>query len=187
MRRIDVDEDGYRRTLEYGLIYTTLLTVPKPGPYQVRVACMDDATGKMGTGGVFVSIPLTKGTGLRLSGIVFQHDLGEDDHVVPAAGPGVYAPGQSAPFSFQIASNGPKPQIDRLAMRTRLFRDGVEVWHGEATPVVAEQLKSEGYFAKGSISVPKVSAGQYLLRVDIEGKDTPDTPAAWQWARLRVR
>jgi hypothetical protein len=187
-RRIDVDEDGYRRTLEYGLIYTTLLTVPKPGPHQVRVACMDDATGKMGTGSDFVPIPATKGSGLHLSGIAFQHDLGTDDHVVPAFRPGIYSAGQTAQFSFQIASSGPKPSIERLAMRTHLFRDGVDVWHSEATPVAAEAVKSEGYFAKGSLEVPKgLDPGKYLVRVDIADKDAPDAPAAWQWARLRVQ
>ena len=43
--RIDVDEDGYRRAREFGLIYAATFTVAKPGPYAVRVVCLDDATG----------------------------------------------------------------------------------------------------------------------------------------------
>ncbi len=184
LRRIDVDEDGYRRAREYGLIYTALLTVSKPGPYQVRVACMDEATGKIGTDRDFVPIPATKGSGLHLSGILFRHDLGTDDHIVPASAPIVYSAGQTASFTFQIASGGPKPKVERLAMRTRLFRDGAEVWHSTPVPVTADAA----LFARGSLEVPKgLDAGDYRVRVDIEDKDTPETASAWQWAKLRVR
>jgi hypothetical protein len=148
------------------------------------VACMDEATGKIGTGSDFVPIPLAKGSGLRLSGIVFLHDLGTDDHVVPASLPSVYSAGQTARFSLQIASNGPKPKMDRLEMRTRLFREGVEVWHSAATPVAADAKN----FAGGSLEVPKgLDPGEYLVRVDLEDKDSPDAASAWQWAKLRVR
>ncbi len=88
-RRIDLDEAGYERAQKYGLIYTALLPAPKPGPYRVRVACRDEATGKSGMNSDFVSIPERKGRALRLSGIVFQHDLGTDESH-PA---GHYAPG----------------------------------------------------------------------------------------------
>ena len=188
MRRIDLNEDGYERAQKYGLIYTTLLPVTKPGPYQVRAACRDVATGKVGTGGDFVSIPKPKGNGLRLAGIVFQHALGTDDHVVPAAGPSVYAAGQSARFAFQIASRGPQPRAERLAMRTLLFRDGVEVWEGAAMPVETDVKKAANFFATGSLEVPKgLDPGKYMLRVDLIDKAQPDTVRAWQWARLTVQ
>jgi len=188
LRRIDVDEDGYRRAREYGLVYTTLLKVSKPGPYRVRVACMDEATGKIGTGGDLIAIPPPKASGLRMSGIVFQHDVGTDDHVVPAFLPGAYSAGQVAKFSFQIASSGPKPKLEQLAMRTRLYRDGVEVWHSDPAPLAAETTKTEGYFAEGSLEVPKgLNAGRYLVRVDVVDKDAPDTANVWQWAKLTLR
>ena len=188
VRRIDVDEDGYRRAREFGLVYTTLLTVSKPGPYAVRVACLDEATGKIGTGGDLIAIPPPKGSGLRMSGIVFQHDMGTDDHVVPAFLPGAYSAGQVARFSFQIASSGPRPKFEQMEIRTRLYRDGVEVWHSAPVPLTADTKKSEGYFASGSLEVPKgLDPGRYLVRVDVADKDTPGTAGVWQWARLRVR
>jgi VWFA-related protein len=183
-RQIDVDETDYRRTLNYGLVYTTILSVPKPGPYRVRVVCRDDDTGKIGTGSDFVNIPSTKAAGMRLSGILFQHDLGIDDQLVPASVPGVYSAGQTAGFSFQISWNGGKPNMDRLEIRTHLFRDGAEVWHSKSVPVAAEPAN----FARGSLEVPAgLDPGNYLLRVDVEDRDTPYMPAAWQWAKLKVR
>jgi hypothetical protein len=188
MRRIDVNEEGFERVRKYGLIYTTLLPVPKPGPYQIRAACQDNATGKIGTGADFVSIPRAKGRGLRLSGIVFQHATGTYDHVVPAFRSSIYSPGQSARFSFQIASSGAKPQLGQLEMRTRLYRDGVEVWESEAMPVEADATKIAGTFVKGSLEVPKtIDPGNYLVRVDVSDKAQPDTAGAWQWAKLTVQ
>ncbi len=187
MRRIDLNEEGYDRALKYGLIYTTLLAVRKPGPYQVRAACRDEASGKIGTAGDFVSIPKPKGNGLRLSGIVFQHALGTDDHVVPAARPSVYLAGQTARFAFQIASGGQSPKAEELAMRTRLFRDGVQVWESTPMPVETDVKKAASFFARGSFEVPKgLDAGRYMVRVDISEKAQPDTVSAWQWAKLTI-
>jgi len=188
MRRIDVNEDGYERAQKFGLIYTTLLPVAKPGPYEVRAACQDKATGKVGTAADFVSIPQPKGEGLRMSGIIFQHALGTDDHVVPAMGPSAYAAGQSARFAFQITSLGPKPKVEQLEIRTRLFRDGVEVWQSAAMPLVTDATKTAGLFARGSLDVPKgLDPGNYMVRVDIGDKTQPDTVSAWQWAKLTLR
>jgi VWFA-related protein len=188
MRRIDLNEEGYERAQKYGLIYTTLLPVSKPGPYQVRAACRDEATGKIGTSGDFVSIPKPKGSGLRLSGIVFQHALGTDDHVVSASGPSAYSAGESARFAFQITSTGPKPKVDRLEMRTLLFRDGVKVWESVAAPIETDAKKTASLFAKGSLEVPKgLDPGTYMVRVDIDDKAQPNTVSAWQWAKLTLQ
>ena len=73
-------------------------------------------------------------------------------------------------------------------MRTRLYRDGVEVWHSDPAPLAAETTKTEGYFAEGSLEVPKgLNAGRYLVRVDVVDKDAPDTANVWQWAKLTLR
>jgi len=188
IRRIDLNEEGYQRTRKYGLIYTAFLPVPKPGPYQIRAACEDKATGKVGTGADFVSIPRSKVNGLRLSGVVFQHAVGTYDHVVPALGPSAYSAGQRARFSFQIVSSGPKPQIEQLQMLTRIFRDGAEVWESAPMPVEADATKIAGIFVKGSLEIPKgLDPGNYLVRVDVSDKARPETPNAWQWAKLKVQ
>jgi VWFA-related protein len=188
IRRIDLDEEGYQRAQKYGLIYTTLLPASKPGPYQVRASCQDEATGKTGAGGGFVAIPQSKGSGLQLSGIVFQHALGIDDHLALASGPSVYTAGESARFEFQIASGGPKVRAEQLEMRTRLFRDGVQVWESAAMPIETDAKKTASLFARGSLEVPKgLEAGKYMVRVDVGDKAQPDSVSAWQWAKLTLR
>ncbi len=177
IRRIDLDEAGYERAQKYGLIYTALLPAPKPGPYRVRVACRDEATGRSGAGSDFVSIPEMKGKALRLSGIVFQHDLGTDNHILPATMPRVYSGGQRVAFVVRI---WPAPPADGLLMLTRLYRNGTQVWESAPTPVA-------GPTAAGSFEVPRgLDPGSYLVRVEVAGK-AADNALAWQWARLTLR
>ncbi len=177
IRRVDLNDDGYQRAMRWGLVYTTRLPAPKPGPYQVRVACRDEASGKTGSGGDLVTIPEPKRS-LHLSGVVFQHDLGTDDHVLPAPGPNTYTAGQTVPFVFQI---GGAAKPGGWQMRTRLFREGVQLWQSAASAV-------EGPTVKGALEVPKgLAPGTYLLRVDLASQTDPEHPAAWQWARLTLR
>ena len=177
IRRIDLDEAGYERAQKYGLIYTALLPAPKPGPYRVRVACRDEATGKSGASSDFVSIPEMKGKGLKLSGIVFQHDLGTDNHILPATMPRVYSAGQRVSFVVRI---WPSPLEAGLLMLTRLYRNGAQVWESAPTPVA-------GPIASGSFDVPRgLDPGRYLVRVEVAGK-AADSALAWQWAKLTLR
>ncbi len=181
--RIDLNEEGYERALKYGLIYTALLPVTKPGPYQVRVACRDESTGKMGTASDFVVVPRIKG--LALSGIVFQHSQGVEDHVRPATGARNYAPGERAEFALQVINAPEAP----LIMRTRLFRDSSQVHEGPPQPVDARAPKVAGrFFTHAAIKIPQdLAPGDYLLRVDVEDQLPPPNHVwAWQWARLTV-
>ena len=177
IRRIDLDETGYDRARKYGLIYTTLLPAPKPGPYRVRVACRDEATGKNGASSDFVSIPERKGKGLRLSAIVFQHDIGTDNHILPATMSRVYSAGQSVSFVVRILPGLPEPGLQML---TRLYRNGTQVWESAPTPVA-------GPIAGGSFDVPPgLDPGRYIVRVEVAGKSA-DHALAWQWAKLTLR
>ena len=180
--RIDLNQDGYERALKYGLIYTALLPVTKAGPYQVRAACLDEMAGKVGTASDLVVVPKLKG--LALSGIFFQRSQGVYDHVRPATGSLDYAPGERAQFAFQVinAPGGP------LTLRTRLFRDGAEVYQRLATPVVMSQGKTGRDFTSASVEIPtKLEPDDYLMRVEVENQASPPQQSkAWQWARLLV-
>jgi VWFA-related protein len=183
--RIDLDEEGYERALKYGLIYTALLPAAKPGPYQVRAACRDEGNGKIGTAGDFVEVPRLE-KGLTLSGIVFQRSQGVADHVRPAIGPIDYAPGERAQFALQIINAPASP----LTIRTRLFRDGSEVYEGPAVPVVTGTSTSTAArpLTRGAIDIPaSLQPGDYMMRVEVEDRLPPAGHAmAWRWARLSV-
>ena len=180
--RIDLNEEGYERALKYGLIYTALLPATKPGPYQLRAACRDESTGKIGTAGEFVMVPELKG--LALSGIVFGNWSGVDDHVRPATVPADFAAGDRAQFALQIINGGSTP----LTLRTGLFRDGVEVYESRATPVITGASMTGRAFTNGALQIPAdLPPGDYLVRVEVEdGNPPPHHGRAWQWARLAI-
>jgi hypothetical protein len=182
--RIDLDEAGYQRALQYGLIYNALLPVAKPGPYQVRAACRDEGNGRIGTAGDFVEVPRLQ-KGLALSGIVFVRSQGVADHVRPAIGPVDYAPGESAHFALQIINTPVSP----LTMRTRLFRDGAEVYLSPAIPVSTGASTSTARpLTQSAIDIPaSLPPGEYMMRVEVEDQLPPPNHAvAWRWARLSV-
>lgn len=182
--RIDLNEDGYERAVRYGLIYTSLLAVPKPGPYQVRAACRDESTGRIGNASDFIDVPKLKG--MALSGLLFRRAAGIDDHVRPAVGASSYLPGERAPFVFQVM-NAPK---EPLTMRLRLYRDGKAVYEGPVRPVIRGDSKLPGrFFTEAALEIPAgLEPGDYLVRVDVAGpQPAPHQVAAWQWARLSVR
>jgi VWFA-related protein len=182
--RIDLDEAGYQRALQYGLIYTALLPVAKPGPYQVRAACRDEGNGRIGTAGDFVEVPRLQ-KGLALSGIVFARSQGVADHVRPAIGPVDYAPGERAHFALQII-NAP---VSPLTMRTRLYRDGAEIYASPALPVATGAPTSAARpLTQCAIDLPAgLAPGEYMMRVEVEDQlPAPKHAVAWRWARLSV-
>jgi hypothetical protein len=73
-------------------------------------------------------------------------------------------------------------------MRTRLFRDGIEVWESAAMPVETDAKNKASFFARGAIEVPNgLDPGNYMVRVDITDKAQPNPVSAWQWAKLTVQ
>lgn len=189
--RVDLNAEGYQRALKYGLVYTTLIEVPKPGPYQMRVACSDEGTGKIGTASEFLEVPQLKGGNMVLSGLVFAGDRGHYDAVVPANGPAYFTPGQKAAFAFQVLrAPGAQSAGDRgLIVRTRLFRDAAQISESPAAPVLTDARKSAAqFFTRGEIDLPAgLAPGEYLLRVDVENATAKKPQLAWSWARLTVR
>ena len=189
--RVDLNAEGYQRALRYGIVYTTLIEVPKPGPYQMRVACSDEASGKIGTASDFVEVPQLKGHNLVLSGLVFTGNRGEYDAVEPASGPAYFLPGQKAVFAFQVlrAPGSASSGDAGLTMRVRLFRDAEQLYESPAKAVVPTTKKgSAEFFTLGELQLPAVLApGEYLVRVDVENPTAKKRQLAWRWARLTVR
>ena len=73
-------------------------------------------------------------------------------------------------------------------MRTRLFRDGAEVYESPAAPVAMGTRKAGRAFTSAAIEIAaNLQPGDYLMRVEVEDQLPPPRHAkAWQWVRLRV-
>jgi VWFA-related protein len=65
-------KDAAQDALRDGLAYTLRIPIPRAGPYQVRFAIRDQASGKYGSAGEFVDLPDVQHGVFALSGIVLR-------------------------------------------------------------------------------------------------------------------
>jgi len=187
MLRVSLNEEGYQRALKYGLVYAMEVEVAKPGPYRVRVALRDEASGRVGTASQYLVVPNLSGHKLTLSGLIFPGSYGTDDDIVPAPSPIALVPGGNAKFVFEVFGAGDHARS--LQSQVRLFRDGAKVYEGPVRPLqVASKLVHGEGFAKDDLGIPAgLAAGDYELQEEIaEEKTGGKMVRASQWAELHV-
>ena len=185
--RVSLNEEGTQRALLYGLVYATQVDVKKPGPYRVRVALRDEASGRLGTASQFIVVPKLDRNKLALSGLLFPGSFGKDDDIVPASAPIALTPGGHTRFAFEVF--GTQDGGQKLASQTRLFRDGAQVFESPTKPlqVGTKTVKGEA-FGADEIDIPSdLAPGDYFLREEVVGQPKNGKPVrAWQWSALRV-
>ena len=185
--RVSLNQEGYERAMQYGLIYSTVIPVPKPGPYQIRAAMLDQASGKIGAANQFLLISKPPAHGFMLSGIVFPQMLSKQDDITPALGPAAFAPGQTLPFAFEIIGGADEKALQII---TRLYRDGALVDQSVARPLqVAGKSLHGSLFAKYNVAIPQLAiAGNYQMQVIVSESPPARTgKMASQWADLEIR
>lgn len=179
--RVSLNEEGFERAMKYGLVYSTTMVIKKPGPYQVRAALLDQASGRIGTASQFLAVPKTDKRRIALSGIVFPSMLSKEDDIIPASEATSFAPGQRVPFAFEII--GGAGAKDFLAT-TSLYRDGELVFKSDAQPVDTSKKTMHGsIFAKSEVSIPAgAPPGDYKMQLVVSGA----AKVASQWADLTI-
>jgi VWFA-related protein len=186
MLRVSLNEEGYTRAMRYGLVYSTTLEIKKPGPYQVRAALLDQASGNIGTASQFLSVPNITKRNIALSGIVFPSMMSKEDDITPAAEAVSFAPGQRVPFAMEIIGGaGGKGFLST----TLLYRDGVLIFKSDPQPVEASKKTLHGsIFVRANLDIPSTAeAGEYKMQVLVtEGAAAPARKTATQWADLTV-
>jgi VWFA-related protein len=78
---VTLTPEAAQDALHDGLAYTLRIPIPRAGPYQVRFAVRDRASGKFGTAGEFLDLPDVPHGAFAISGIVLRSS---DDLVTPA-------------------------------------------------------------------------------------------------------
>jgi len=184
--RVSLNEEGYERAMKFGLVYSTSIPIAKPGPYQVRAAILDQASGKIGTANEFLLIPKPAAKGFLLSGIVFPQMLAKDDDITPAYGPSTFTAGQQIPYAVEVIGGASEKS---LVVSTALFRDGKLVERSPAQPLRIYGKSLHGsLFAKSEVVLPaNAPAGDYRMQVIVSETDSvPTHRAAFQWADVPV-
>jgi hypothetical protein len=73
--RVSLNQAGYNRAMKYGLVYSTTISARKPGPYEVRAAVLDEASGALGSANELVVVPKAASRDLSVSGILFHSEM----------------------------------------------------------------------------------------------------------------
>jgi VWFA-related protein len=183
--KMSLDQDGYRVSLANGLVYSTNISVSKPGPYQVRAAVLDEASGRIGTASEFLVVPKLSGKRMVLSDVTFPSYFGTENRVTPAWERLEVAPGQSVKFAFQAFNASGRS----LGQQCRLYRDGQPVYESGTSPLGTPAKGKGGQLvANGQLQVPAgLEPGDYYLQVEIAEPGAGKAPVrAWRWARVTV-
>jgi len=178
-----------------GLLYGFDMVLPKPGPYQLRIAARDVTSGRLGSAYAFVAVPDFRRAALALSSIILRSpdDLANRQLIragVLGAGSAVtrvFAPG--AKLSYDSVISGELVDQPRLApkldMEVRLFRGSEQIFSSPAIPVPAQQPPD--MHAAGEIRIPAAMApGSYALEILVYDPHQKRAQPAEEWTDFRL-
>jgi hypothetical protein len=176
----------YEYALGAGLVYTSSIPVSQAGPYQVRVAVRDTATGRIGTASQFIEVPDLKKRRLALSGLVVDSPAGQaQDREAPGvASFRVFRRKGALDFTCQIFNarldrSTRKPAIDT---EVRVFRGQQQVFATEPRRLDVASAGSARATAKGNMPLGAFEPGSYALQFvvrDTLAKESRGVAAQW--------
>jgi len=187
---VSVSRDKMAKYPKMSLQHGVDIPVSKPGPYQVRAAVRDAASGRVGSSYAFLDIPDFNRREISLSSLALSLPAGMA--VVPAIRPewNEFAPGTSVQFScevFGLKTPGKPPAPPRVDWGVRLYRGGAPVV--DIPPAAARiENKDSLWFLAGRVQIPDdLPAGNYEMEVTAYDRlEPPKKQAAMQWTDLTI-
>jgi hypothetical protein len=201
---VQLTADQYRLARERGILHNARMLVKSAGAYQIRVAVLDTASGKVGSGSQFLEVPRVGSGKLALSGVLLKglsaRDETADDSSQIAIAPAgladetlleptvrILEAGTRAVYAYEIY-DGLKADEPSLTVSTTLVRNGRAVYQSPATPARSDG-KVRVIPIAGSLDLGNdVPSGPYLLEVTVARarKGKVDRHAS-QWVDFEVR
>jgi hypothetical protein len=176
--RVSMSEEEVEQTVASGLMYGLDVAIPKPGPYQFRVAVRDVNSDRLGSAVAFVEIPDFNRHGITLSSVLLSDsdpkrngELSRDGVMGPGS-PVTRVFGSGAVLTYDctvfgaIADKSSKPKID---VEINLFRGPEKIFTGHPIPLaVADGASTSGIHATGEIKLPAtLPPGDYAAELNI--------------------
>lgn len=150
---VQLPEAEYRRAMQQGFVFNVTVPIKKPGAYQFRMSLRDTTTDRIGSVSQFIEVPDLGRKRLTLSGVVLSgkaitggggnaNPIAQDAKVASASDPDAstavrrFRQMMRLEYGLLVYNAGldkasGKPQ---LTTQIRLFRDGKQVFSGDALP-----------------------------------------------------
>lgn len=199
-----------KRAQSKGLDYVFNMPVKKPGAYQFRIAVLDVTSGHIGSAGQLVEIPDLKNR-VALSSLVVRGitPTAKSANSSPGQLPAATTVGLSEPqdseatpalrrfrqqmlldynyviFNASIDKATGRPQ---LRGRTRLFRDGQQVFDNEMPVEISQQLDRMRGVVRGQLTLGNdLPFGDYVLQITVTDSLAPkDRQTTMQWIDFTI-
>jgi VWFA-related protein len=200
---IRVQPESYEQFLKQGMIYDVHVPIKKPGAYQLRIAVRDKATERVGAANQYVEVPNLNRKRLALSGLVVAAapvesalqttNAAANDKIAATNGDEQANPatrrfrtGMMLDYGLIVYNARPERATGRtqLTIQARLYRDGREVFAGQAQPLdpgtqtTLERIETAGRLQLGSELPPGEYALQIVVTDALAGKQHR-TAAQW--------
>lgn len=185
---LTLTDELYRKALNGGLVYSLSVPIKNGGAYQLRVAVQDGKSNKVGTASQFINIPDIKKDRLALSGIALSsydpkevknrtldpnlQSTGETsgDNAMTQAALRRFRTGHVLRFAYAIynARVEKRTTQPQLTAQIKLYRDGKELYGGEATPYETNGQSDLGHLlAEGGLQLGGLGSAEYVLQVTV--------------------
>jgi len=187
---VSVPPERAARNPTLSLRYGVDIPVSTPGPYQLRTAVRDAASGRMGSGYAFLDIPDFNKRKLALSSLTLS--LAEGAAASSAVRPEFreFAPGASVRFTcevFGLKTPGKPPAPPGADVGIRLYRGGAPVV--DIPPSAATIEGKDGQWTlSGGVRIPSdLPAGNYAMEVTAYDRMEPaKKQGAMQWTDVTI-
>lgn len=182
----DMTADQTKDIVASGLVYGFDMAVPKPGPYQLRIAARDNNSTQLGSAHEFVDVPDFSRSPLALSSITLRDPEAARNRAF--AGAGVLGEGSAVTRNFAAGAKlnydctvSGKAATPSVEMQVLIFRGTSRIF--ESRRMRLAPSNTPGIHASGEIRLPSgLAAGEYALQLLVYGqKGNGAAESATQW------
>ncbi len=171
---------GEVSALANGITWQSVVELPRPGGYQLRVAVRDGSSGAVGSANAFVVVPDFTKQQLALSSLALSNPSGAE--MMAQAALREFHPGSQAAYVCDVYGARGSVEIE-----IHLFHEGTEVY-ASSPMTAAPAAGSKRIEIAGRLNLPKTLAdGEYQMELVVRDPQAPrNQRTASQWTDLTL-